>query len=166
MWWARASPAKSTVTSGKNGEFWKKERMAALCPHTPQHIKSVWSHYTDTSEPVEVMGLKLWSLSNPGFEPATFRSLVQHANHSANRAREFWKVGGWALAQSWVLIKQSKALRWHSEGDWMEPQQWQWVHLSFWLAADRVVHCKVVAVREWPFVADCVPCYPVTTLFS
>jgi hypothetical protein len=28
-----------------------------------------------------VMGLKIWSLSNPGFEPATFRSLAQHTNH-------------------------------------------------------------------------------------
>jgi hypothetical protein len=29
---------------------------------------------------VMVIGFKLWSLSNPGFEPATFRSLAQGAN--------------------------------------------------------------------------------------
>jgi hypothetical protein len=58
----------------------------ALRPQTPKHIRGGWSHYTDTSEPIEVMGLKIWSLSNPGFDPATFRSLVPHANHCANRA--------------------------------------------------------------------------------
>jgi hypothetical protein len=51
---------------------WKIKRMVALRPHTPKHIKGGWSHYTDTSEPVEVMGLKIWSLFNPGFEPPTF----------------------------------------------------------------------------------------------
>jgi hypothetical protein len=25
----------------------------ALRPHTPKHIRGGWSHYTDTSEPVE-----------------------------------------------------------------------------------------------------------------
>jgi hypothetical protein len=58
----------------------------ALRPQTPKHIRGGWSHYTDTSEPVEVMGLKIWSLSNPGLEPPTFRSLVQRANHCTNRA--------------------------------------------------------------------------------
>jgi hypothetical protein len=38
------------------------------------------------------MGLKKWSLSNPGFEPATFRSLVQHANHCANRAHSVFEA--------------------------------------------------------------------------
>jgi hypothetical protein len=60
--------------------------MVALCQHTQKHIRGGWSHYTDTSKPVEVMGIKIWSLSNPGFEPATFRSLAQHANHCVNRA--------------------------------------------------------------------------------
>jgi hypothetical protein len=27
-----------------------KERMVALRPHTPKHIRGGWSHYTDTSE--------------------------------------------------------------------------------------------------------------------
>jgi hypothetical protein len=34
----------------------KKERMVALRPQTPKHIKGGWSHYTDTSEPVDVNG--------------------------------------------------------------------------------------------------------------
>jgi hypothetical protein len=28
------------------------ERMVALRPHTPKHIRDGWSHYIDTSEPV------------------------------------------------------------------------------------------------------------------
>jgi hypothetical protein len=34
----------------------KKERMVALHPHTPKHIRGGWSHYTDTSEPVDSYG--------------------------------------------------------------------------------------------------------------
>jgi hypothetical protein len=48
----------------------------AFRPQTPKHIRGGWSHYTDTSESVEVMGLKIWSLSNPGLEPPTFRSRI------------------------------------------------------------------------------------------
>jgi hypothetical protein len=65
--------------------------MVVLRPHTPTHIRGGWSHYTDKSEPVEVMGLNIWSLSNPGFEPPTFRSLVQRANHCANRPQDVQK---------------------------------------------------------------------------
>jgi hypothetical protein len=28
-----------------------KERMVALRPHTPKHVRGGWSHYTDTSKP-------------------------------------------------------------------------------------------------------------------
>jgi hypothetical protein len=31
----------------------KKERMVALRPHTPKHIRGGWSHYADTSEPAD-----------------------------------------------------------------------------------------------------------------
>jgi hypothetical protein len=55
--------------------------MVALHPHTPKHIRDGWSHYTDTSKPVEVMGLKIWSLSNPGFEPPTFRPKKKNYVH-------------------------------------------------------------------------------------
>jgi hypothetical protein len=30
--------------------------MVALHPHTPKHIKGGWSHYTDTTEPVNGYG--------------------------------------------------------------------------------------------------------------
>jgi hypothetical protein len=30
--------------------------MVALRPHTPKHIRGGWSHYTDTSEPVDDYG--------------------------------------------------------------------------------------------------------------
>jgi hypothetical protein len=81
-----------SVHKVKNGaqrvDWGEKERMVALRPHTPKHIRGAWPHYTDTSEPVEVMGLKIWSLSNPGLKPATFRSLAQRANHCANWAHQ------------------------------------------------------------------------------
>jgi hypothetical protein len=35
----------------------------ALRSQTPKHIRGGWSHYTDTSEPVDG---KIWSLPNPG----------------------------------------------------------------------------------------------------
>jgi hypothetical protein len=41
----------------------------ALRPQTPKHIRGGWSHYTDTSEPVDGNSngrLKIWSLSNSG----------------------------------------------------------------------------------------------------
>jgi hypothetical protein len=37
--------------------------MVVLRPHTPKHIRGGRSHYSDTSEPIEVMGLKIRSLS-------------------------------------------------------------------------------------------------------
>jgi hypothetical protein len=54
-----------------------------LYAHTYQSIHTCisgsWSRYTDTSESI-VMEQIIWSLSNLGFESATFRSLAQHAN--------------------------------------------------------------------------------------
>jgi hypothetical protein len=41
---------KNLQYSGKTG---KKERMIALRPHTPKLIRGGWSHYTDTSGPVD-----------------------------------------------------------------------------------------------------------------
>jgi hypothetical protein len=35
--------------------------VTALHPQTPKHIRGGWSRYTDTSEPLMVMGLKIWS---------------------------------------------------------------------------------------------------------
>jgi hypothetical protein len=35
-----------------------------------------------------VMGLKIWSLSNPGFEPATFRSLTQRSNQPLTKKKK------------------------------------------------------------------------------
>jgi hypothetical protein len=52
--------------------------VVALRPQTPKRIRGGWSHFADTGEPV---GFKIWSLSNPGFEPGTFRSLAQRAYH-------------------------------------------------------------------------------------
>jgi hypothetical protein len=47
----------------------------AVRPQTPKHIREGWSHYTDTSEPVDGMGLKIWSLSNPDSNQRPFDHL-------------------------------------------------------------------------------------------
>jgi hypothetical protein len=52
----------------------------ALRTQTPKHISGGWSHILLTpANQLMVMGLKIWSLSNPGFEPETFRSLAESA---------------------------------------------------------------------------------------
>jgi hypothetical protein len=45
-------------------------------PTTPKHIRDSWSHYTDTSEPVDGNGVQNIATVQSGFEPATFRSLA------------------------------------------------------------------------------------------
>jgi hypothetical protein len=50
---------QTTIKREKDGQIKhaskerKKERMVALCPHTLKRIRGGWSHYTDTSEPVD-----------------------------------------------------------------------------------------------------------------
>jgi hypothetical protein len=62
--------------------------------HAPMHIRGGWSHYTDASEPVVGYGANyLWSLFNPGFQPATSLSLAQRANQM--RYLGPYKYGGW-----------------------------------------------------------------------
>jgi hypothetical protein len=46
----------------------KKERMVALHPHTPKHIRGCWSHYTDTSEPVYGYGTQHIVIVQSGFQ--------------------------------------------------------------------------------------------------
>jgi hypothetical protein len=43
------------------------ERMVALHPHTPKHIRGSWSHYTDTSEPVDGYGTPHIVIVQSGF---------------------------------------------------------------------------------------------------
>jgi hypothetical protein len=43
----------------------------ALRPQTLKHVRGGWSHYTPANQLI-LMGLKIWSLSNPGFELETF----------------------------------------------------------------------------------------------
>jgi hypothetical protein len=40
-----------------------------------------------------VIGLKIWSLSNPGFEPGVVRSLAQRAYHGPGTGRELRQNG-------------------------------------------------------------------------
>jgi hypothetical protein len=46
-----------------------------LRPQTPKHIRGGWSHYTDTSKPVDCNGAQYMVTLQAGFQPATFRSL-------------------------------------------------------------------------------------------
>jgi hypothetical protein len=43
----------------------------ALHPQTPKHIRGSWSHYTPANQLI-LIGLNIWSLSNPDFELETF----------------------------------------------------------------------------------------------
>jgi hypothetical protein len=53
-----------------------------LYAHSHRGIVGAAGHITLTpANQLMVVGLKIWSLSNPGFELATFRSLAQRAYH-------------------------------------------------------------------------------------
>jgi hypothetical protein len=61
----------------------------ALHPQTPKHIRVIRAagHIILTpANQLMVMGLKIWSLSNPGIEPATFRSLAHELTNCSNWA--------------------------------------------------------------------------------
>jgi hypothetical protein len=57
----------------------------ALCPQTPKHMRGGWSHYTDTSEPVDGNGAQNMVTVQSGFEPATFRSLALEFTNCSNK---------------------------------------------------------------------------------
>jgi hypothetical protein len=58
----------------------------ALRPQTPKHIRGGWSHYIDTSEPVDGNGAENMVTVQSGFEPATFGSLAHDLTDCSNRA--------------------------------------------------------------------------------
>jgi hypothetical protein len=45
-----------TPLEGRAPVGWLVGLVIALCPQTRQHIRGGWSHYTDTSEPVDGYG--------------------------------------------------------------------------------------------------------------
>jgi hypothetical protein len=57
----------------------------ALRPQTPKHIRGGWSHYTDTSEPVDGNGAQNMVTIQSGFEPATFQSLAHELTNCSNQ---------------------------------------------------------------------------------
>jgi hypothetical protein len=70
----------------------------ALRLQTPKHIRGGWSRYVLTpANQLMVMGLKIWSLSNSIIEPATFRSLAQHANQLRYQGLKKAIVSCWQL---------------------------------------------------------------------
>jgi hypothetical protein len=58
------------IWSWEEGNFWFL--VIALRPQTPKHVRGGWSHYTDTSEPVDGNGAQNMVAVQSGFEPATF----------------------------------------------------------------------------------------------
>jgi hypothetical protein len=60
-------------------------KVIALRPQTPKHIRGAWSHYTNTSEPVEGNGAQNMVIVQSGFEQATFRSLAHELTNCSNR---------------------------------------------------------------------------------
>jgi hypothetical protein len=44
----------------------------ALRPQTPKRIRGGWSHFSDTSEPVDGNGVQNMVIVQSGFDPATF----------------------------------------------------------------------------------------------
>jgi hypothetical protein len=58
----------------------------AVRPQTPKHIRGGWSHYTDTSEPVDGNRAQNMVSVQSWFEPATFRSLTHELTNCSNRA--------------------------------------------------------------------------------
>jgi hypothetical protein len=76
--------------TNRDQQQWKNSRwlvlVIALRPHTPKHINGGWSHYTDTSEPVDGNGAQNMVPVQSGFEPATFRLLAHELTNCSNRA--------------------------------------------------------------------------------
>jgi hypothetical protein len=68
-----------TAGNDKEKERHSEERMVALCPHTVMRIRGGWSHYTDTSEPVDGNGALNMVTVQSGFRTRDFRSLAQRA---------------------------------------------------------------------------------------
>jgi hypothetical protein len=80
----------------------------ALRPQTLKHIRGGWSHYTDTSEPVDGNGAQNTVIVQSGFELATFRTLAHEFTNCSNRARKhllkrpWWVRVGWWELTSWL----------------------------------------------------------------
>jgi hypothetical protein len=71
----------ATRSNEENGmarkrEGWLVGLVIALRPETPKHIRGGWSHYTDTSEPVDCNGAQNIVTVQSRFEPATLRPLT------------------------------------------------------------------------------------------
>jgi hypothetical protein len=74
----------------------------ALRPQTSKHIRCVWSHYTDTSEPVDGKGAQNMVTVQSGFEPATFWSLAHELTNCSN-----WAPVDWLLNYSFYKAQQN-----------------------------------------------------------
>jgi hypothetical protein len=74
-------------------EWWRDHAFVvilviALRPQTPKNIRGSWSHYTDTSEPVDGNGAQNMVTVQSRFEPVTFQSLAHKLINCSNRAHK------------------------------------------------------------------------------
>jgi hypothetical protein len=80
---SRADAAIAAVKKRKNLK--KKMKEFLLYAHSHRSILGVAGHIILTpANQLMVMGLKIWSLSNSGFEPLTFQPLAQRANQMSH----------------------------------------------------------------------------------
>jgi hypothetical protein len=70
----------------------------ALRPQTPKHVRGRWSHYADTSKPVDGYGAQNIIT---GFEPATFRPLAQLTTCTCRAHKSF---NFESLFEGWLLV--------------------------------------------------------------
>jgi hypothetical protein len=112
--------------------------MVALRPHTPKHIRAA-GHIVLPANQLMVMGLKIWSLSNPGFEPATFRSLAQHAHQPVYE--QFWGKSTW-LSRTLCNVLITKVQLWLHGG---------FTGLSINSHIKIIINTDQQCFRDWPW---------------
>jgi hypothetical protein len=83
-------------SKGSNSGFWVWVFDIALRPQTPKHTRGGWSHYTDTSEPVNGNGAQNMVTVQPGFRTSdlsiTGPTLTTCANRAQNELGTFHPV--------------------------------------------------------------------------
>jgi hypothetical protein len=74
-----------------------------LYAHRHQTILGVAGHILTPANQLMVMGLKIWSLSNPGFEPVTFRLLASGQTRFSTALPLYHSCSSWKSARRGTL---------------------------------------------------------------
>jgi hypothetical protein len=97
----------------------------ALRPQTPKNVRGGWSHYTDTSEPVDGNEAQNMVTVQSGFELAIFQSLAHELTKWSNRAsKEAKKKLKWlpfhpsVQMATFLAFTEENSLRSHSLSSW------------------------------------------------